>query len=162
MTISDIGAAAPARLTPRRDRLAVIATELGKTHTYAYAILAVAAVDARSGLVLAAAITVSEVVNAGLKHLFRRARPADMREPFGRKIEGRYSFPSAHAQDCVLFWGMLFLRADSGAARAGCVALIALICWARIHLRQHFASDVAGGIVVGGLLLAAVARLGYG
>ena len=67
------------------------------------------------------------------------------------------SFPSGHSMISVVFYGFvifyiwqvsrsLFFQVSSSTFF---IVLITLICWSRIYLGAHFASDVLAGIVAG-------------
>ena len=76
-----------------------------------------------------------------------------------------YGFPSGHAFGATLFYGALAVvmpslvprRAWSGILRVACVLMVALIGWSRIRLGAHWPSDVLGGWLWGGAMLALLA-----
>ncbi len=80
--------------------------------------------------------------------------------------ERSFSYPSSHAAIAVAFfalWAWL-LWADaaprSRRAAAAIVAALALaLCWSRLALGAHYATDVAGGALLGATLLAAGAAV---
>ncbi|MDQ3007765.1 MAG: phosphatase PAP2 family protein, partial [Chloroflexota bacterium] len=103
------------------------------------------------------------VVNILVKELIRRPRPAiDLVQVF--RILDSYSFPSGHVMFYVGFfdflWFLIFTQLRSSVARAFLLgflgSLILLIGISRIYLGQHWASDVLGAYLLGGLTLAAI------
>ena len=90
------------------------------------------------------------------KILFLRERPA------GEHLThaAGYSFPSGHAMLSLVFYGFIIyylltqVRNRQSKIAAGLlVFLILLIGVSRIYLNVHFATDVLGGFIMGGVLL---------
>ena len=108
----------------------------------------------------------SGVTNQLVKNIIQRPRPAlDIVDVFA--VLDSYSFPSAH----VMFYSILFgfvgyvvytlfqpslLRS---VLLSLCSTLILFVGLSRIHLGQHWASDVLGAYLLGGLILAGVILL---
>ena len=96
------------------------------------------------------------LLNMELKRYFARARP-DIAEML-RQAHG-YSFPSGHAMGSTVVLGALSYLAFRTATRwrwkaawlALAWTLIAAIALSRVYLGVHWISDVAAGIVAGGL-----------
>ncbi|MCW5736454.1 MAG: phosphatase PAP2 family protein [Enhydrobacter sp.] len=97
-----------------------------------------------------------------LKFLVGRTRPAFLEVASAISP----SFPSGHSLGSIVVYGFLaFVLARHGprgtlaiAAPAMLVALVLLIGFSRMFLSVHYASDVLGGFLVGGLwLLVAIA-----
>jgi membrane-associated phospholipid phosphatase len=112
--------------------------------------------------VLVAALLPS-VVNILVKELIRRPRPTiDLVQVF--RILDSYSFPSGHVMFYVGFFGFLWFliftllrRSLTRTLLLGLLgALILLVGISRIYLGQHWASDVLGAYLLGGLTLAAI------
>lgn len=113
-------------------------------------------------ITLVAAILPS-VINILVKELIRRPRPAiDLVHVF--RILDSYSFPSGHVMFYVGFfgflWFLIFTLLQRSAMRTLLLvllgALILLIGISRIYLGQHWASDVLGAYLLGGLTLAVI------
>ena len=106
---------------------------------------------------LAIAVGGGGLLNVALKSGYHRARPVYASEfhPHG------WSFPSGHAMDSLIAYGMLayFLAEQTSNPRLrrliGVVtaALVLSIGFARIYLGVHFLSDVVGGFAAGALWL---------
>jgi len=63
------------------------------------------------------------------------------------------SFPSGHAQNATVVWGIIAIRQRSWRVRAAILALIGLVAFSRLWCGVHWPVDVAGGLVIGLLLL---------
>jgi undecaprenyl-diphosphatase len=103
------------------------------------------------------------VVNVIVKDMIRRPRPTmDLVHVFN--ILNSYSFPSGHVMFYVGFfgfiWFLIFTILKHSWRRTLLLilfgSLIALIGISRIYLGQHWASDVLGAYLLGGLTLAAI------
>jgi membrane-associated phospholipid phosphatase len=75
------------------------------------------------------------------------------------------SFPSGHASNAVLSWGILAYiiyryakvdRYQGKLATAGVVAITLTVCIVSLIRRTHWFSDLLGGIFIGSALLVAV------
>jgi undecaprenyl-diphosphatase len=104
-------------------------------------------------LALALAVPPGMLLNALLKLMYERARPA-LDEPL--LVLDTYSFPSGHASAAVLFYGFVaacFVPRLSGwGARTACIAaallMPVLVGLSRIYLGVHFPSDVLAAMSV--------------
>ena len=93
-----------------------------------------------------------------LKALFARPRPYFERPLL---LEAYYSFPSGHAMEAVVLYGMLaylaVLALRTWWARAAIVfgtsLLVLLIGFSRMYLGVHYFSDVVAGFAAGGVWL---------
>jgi hypothetical protein len=101
-----------------------------------------------------------EALNEILKHLIQRPRP----EHSAILSSQSWSFPSAHAMESLIGYGMLayglFVLVSWPRRRLrylalGTTLLILLIGWSRIYLGVHYVSDVIGGYTAGLIWLAA-------
>lgn len=103
------------------------------------------------------------IVNLLVKELIRRPRPgADLVEVFS--VLDSYSFPSGHVMFYTGFFGFLgfvvFTVLKSSWKRTLLLILfgspIALVGFSRIYLGHHWASDILGAFLLGGLTLALI------
>ena len=108
-----------------------------------------------------AAVAGSAVLNHLLKGLFERPRP-HFEHPL--LIETSYSFPSGHAMESFVVYGVLahfaVLALRSWEPRVGVVfaatLLVVLIGFSRMYLGVHYFSDVIAGYAAGGVWLSAL------
>jgi membrane-associated phospholipid phosphatase len=101
------------------------------------------------------------LINVAVKEWIRRPRPTvDLVDVF--RILDSYSFPSGHVMFYIGFFGFLwflvFVLLESSWKRTLLLiilgSLIAFVGVSRIFLGQHWASDILGASLLGGLLLA--------
>jgi undecaprenyl-diphosphatase len=108
-----------------------------------------------------AAVGGSAVLAQLLKGLFARPRPF-FEHPL--LIETSYSFPSGHAMESLVVYGMLayfaVLALKTWRARTavvfGAALLVLLIGLSRMYLGVHYFSDVVAGYAAGGVWLSAL------
>jgi undecaprenyl-diphosphatase len=108
-----------------------------------------------------AAVAGSAVLNQLLKGLFARPRP-HFDHPL--LVETSYSFPSGHAMESFVVYGMLayfaVLALRTWESRVGVVLgaalLVVLIGFSRMYLGVHYFSDVIAGYAAGGVWLSAL------
>lgn len=108
-----------------------------------------------AGIVAISTTAISTV----LKLILRRNRPVT--EYVERMFFHTYSFPSGHAASTVPIFGMAaYLLAGLSGVHWALVAIVTLIPVlvgiSRVYLGAHFASDVAGGWLLGGAGLAVI------
>jgi len=116
--------------------------------------------DASIGVRTGLALLTSASFNGILKLVFRLPRPfwIDSRvQPW--TAEASYGLPSGHAQNAIVVWGYLADRLRRSWVTAAAFILIVGISISRMYLGVHFPTDVLGGWIVGGVLLAILVRL---
>jgi undecaprenyl-diphosphatase len=107
-----------------------------------------------------AALAGTVALNVLLKQIFERPRPVFV-DPI--IVETSYSFPSGHAMDSLVMYGMLayfaLLFIKSWRARMavlfGAALLVVLIGFSRLYLGVHYFSDVIAGFAAAGVWLSA-------
>jgi membrane protein DedA with SNARE-associated domain/membrane-associated phospholipid phosphatase len=144
----------------------LVVTAFGSLEAMVFLGVVVAAVLARGrrwtllGTWLAAVVG-SAVLDWLLKGLFQRPRP-HFAHPL--VVETSYSFPSGHAMESFVAYGMLayfaVLALRSWEARVavvcGAALLVVLIGFSRMYLGVHYFSDVIAGYAAGGVWLSAL------
>jgi membrane-associated phospholipid phosphatase len=108
-----------------------------------------------------AAVAGSALIDWLLKGLFQRPRP-HFAHPL--LVESSYSFPSGHAMESFVAYGMLaylavlWLRTWEArvAVICGAALLVVLIGFSRMYLGVHYFSDVIAGYAAGGVWLSAL------
>jgi membrane protein DedA with SNARE-associated domain/membrane-associated phospholipid phosphatase len=108
-----------------------------------------------------AAVAGSAVLNHLLKQLFERPRPY-FKHPL--LVETSYSFPSGHAMESFVVYGMLAYFAvlamrtweSRVAVVFGTTLLVVLIGFSRMYLGVHYFSDILAGYAAGGVWLSAL------
>ena len=113
-------------------------------------------------LVLAiAAILSTGAADSTAKRLVARPRPPmSVRVP--HVSAGGMSFPSGHTTDAVVFLVLPALLLAVGSRRrrvlylSGASVAVALVGWSRMYLGVHYATDIAGSLLLGTSLVAAL------
>jgi len=152
--------------TPSLTTFFLIVTAFGSIEAVGLLGVIVAAVLARRRQWLylgiwVAAVGGSVVLDRLLKDLFARPRPF-FEHPL--LLETSYSFPSGHAMESFVMYGMLayfaVLALESWRARTavvfGTALLVLLIGFSRMYLGVHYFSDVVAGYAAGGVWLSAL------
>lgn len=137
------------------DSIAMVLTQLGKPFSYLWLAAGLGFVDPPAALAVICLVLASEILNWVLKRWIRRPRPSPKSSTPVAEIEGKFAFPSAHAQLSAAVWGWLAASTGSEAAWLAALALIAAIGWSRLHLRHHYPTDIIAGWALGAATTAA-------
>jgi membrane-associated phospholipid phosphatase len=107
-------------------------------------------------------VVLLNLVVGGFKLMLGRTKP---RDGFDLLHAGGMSFPSGHASNAVLYWGILayiiyrYARVDRYQGRlatAGVITISLTVCIVSLIRRTHWFSDLLGGLFIGSALLVAV------
>ncbi len=112
------------------------------------------------GIRLVILLSISGAVSDALKILFHTPRPCWVSTDVSAYSSyPSFGFPSTHAQNAVVFFGLIAATLRKWWASAACIILIILIGLARVYQAVHFPSDIIGGYCAGLLLLVIFLRL---
>lgn len=144
------------RGNPHLDRVMTAATHAGEFSLIWHTSSLIRGVARnRHDQILALAIGIgaeSLIVNQGLKRLFRRPRPTRAGdERFDIRAPITSSFPSGHAS-AAAFAATTLIGWDGRRWAPLWATMAATVAVSRPYVRIHHASDVVGGVVVGGLM----------
>jgi membrane-associated phospholipid phosphatase len=107
-------------------------------------------------------VVLLNLVVGGFKLMLGRTKP---RDGFDLLHAGGMSFPSGHASNAVLSWGILAYiiyryakvdRYQGKLATAGVITISLTVCIVSLIRRTHWFSDLLGGLFIGSALLVAV------
>jgi membrane-associated phospholipid phosphatase len=107
-------------------------------------------------------VVLLNLVVGGFKLMLGRTKP---RDGFDLLHAGGMSFPSGHASNAVLSWGILAYiiyryakvdRYQGRLATAGVITISLTVCIVSLIRRTHWFSDLLGGLFIGSALLVAV------
>ena len=107
-------------------------------------------------------VVLLNLVVGGFKLMLGRTKP---RDGFDLLHAGGMSFPSGHASNAVLSWGILayiiyrYAKVDKYQGRlasAGVITISLTVCIVSLIRRTHWFSDLLGGLFIGSALLVAV------
>lgn len=105
------------------------------------------------------ALVLSVYINSLIKDVVALPRPfvyAD--DVVSLRTPEEFSFPSGHAQQAALFWGLVALHLRKRWFTALAAVIVLLIGFSRVYLGVHFPSDVVVGWALGAALALAYAR----
>ncbi len=113
----------------------------------------------RIGAGLAILFLISASVNAIAKALIGLPRPFTVDPSVMQLVAaGENGFPSGHTQGAMVVWSYLAVRFKKTWLWWLAGALILLIPLSRLYLGVHFPVDLAGGYVIGGMLVLAYSK----
>lgn len=111
------------------------------------------AVDERKGFKIGLTVLLSAWINITVKDAFMQPRPYNLDPSVQRAFEPDPGFPSGHAQNSTVFWGIVgsWMKLPAGIVVAILVPLV--VSFTRLYLGVHFPTDLFGGWAIGGLIL---------
>lgn len=108
------------------------------------------------GLRMGLMLMVSASINSFFKFLFRAPRPYWIDDRIiAYMTETSFGIPSGHAQNAVVFWGVIAAWVKRTWMWIIAIAAIALIGFSRMYVGVHFPHDVLLGWIVGIIILVA-------
>ncbi len=129
-------------------------TSLGSEYAYlALLPLVFWCVDERKGVRLGTVLLISAWSNGALKEFFAHPRPYHLDPSVGRAVEDSFGLPSGHAQGSLTFWGVLAAWIPKPWGIFLAIALPLAISFTRLYLGVHFPTDIAAGLLLGGIIL---------
>jgi membrane-associated phospholipid phosphatase len=110
----------------------------------------------RDGVMVAAGMAATSILNIALKGFYERQRPED-----ALIHEIGYSFPSGHAMGAMTFYSFLlyltvkstwqpWIKSCTGLLLLG---IIVAVGWSRVYLGVHYPTDVIAGFVAGAFIV---------
>ena len=120
-------------------------------------------VNYRLGARLGILLLLSSSINEALKNALMQPRPCEPRPEVCIDQADGYGLPSGHAQNAIVFWGVIAQWMGTAWGWIAAILLMLLIGISRIYLGVHFPTDVfmgwAIGIVILGLYIVLGARV---
>ena len=116
--------------------------------------------DTRLGMRMGILVLVSVAINGLLKMAIHDPRPywVTQQVELLTRPESTFGIPSGHAQNAVVFWGVLAAYINKTWAWVVAVIIMFFVGTSRMYLGAHFPTDVLFGWLVGAILLAVVLR----
>ncbi len=154
-------------LSPWLQNFMIAVSYIGNTSLVALGLIILAVVllwivDLRLEAIMVAAVSaVSSILNWLIKFIVARPRPSSSLVDVIQHAGGK-SFPSGHVMAYMAFWGLLFsfgiiLFKGNHWWRTALLIIsglfVVLVGPSRIYLGDHWATDVLGAYLIGGLLL---------
>jgi len=133
-------------------------TALGSAGTYIAAVCCVYwCIDEKKGLHLGLMTLISIWINLSLKWALDQPRPffAAYDPSVGMISERLGGFPSGHAQNTLVVLAIIGSWLTKKWAYIAAAFVCLLIGFSRVYLGVHFPTDIAGGWLIGGIVLAA-------
>ena len=117
-------------------------------------------VEVRLGMRMGVLILLSVMINALFKMVIHDPRPywVTPRVELLTRPESTFGIPSGHAQNAVVFWGLLAAYINKTWAWIVAAVLAFFVGVSRLYLGAHFPTDVLFGWLIGIVLLAAFLR----
>lgn len=129
-------------------------TQLGSEYFYlVFLPILIWCVDERAGIRFGLVFLFSAFANNAIKGAVRLGRPYTVDPAVQLAHESSTSFPSGHAQNSAMFWGLGASMFKKAWVTVLAVLMILTIAFTRIYLGVHYPSDIFGGWLVALVLL---------
>ena len=137
--------------SPALTSFLLVVTDLGSTAGYLFLLPIIWwGFSWKVGARIFVALVLSIYVNSLIKDSVALPRPFVYTDDLTNiRTPGEYSFPSGHAQQAAMFWGLLALHFRKRWFSALAAAIVFLIGFSRVYLGVHFPSDVVVGWTLG-------------
>jgi undecaprenyl-diphosphatase len=111
----------------------------------------------KTAIFFGAILAISVIANNLIKYSIRRIRP----ETSPIEDASWYSFPSGHAMNSLVFYGVLLFLANRSiknkklllVVNIAAPIFVALVGFSRVYLGAHYPTDVIAGFLAGGAIL---------
>ena len=145
--------------SPLLNQFFFVVTDIGSTAGY-LAMLPILwwAFSWKLGARLFVALVLSVYINTLIKDLVSLPRPFVYADIANLRAPGEFSFPSGHAQQAAVFFGLLALHFKKRWFTTVAALTVFLIGFSRVYLGAHFPSDVLAGWTLGAAIAWGYAR----
>jgi len=145
--------------SPLLNQFFFVVTDIGSTAGY-LAMLPILwwAFSWKLGARLFVALVLSIYINTLIKDLVSLPRPFVYADIANLRAPGEFSFPSGHAQQAAVFFGLLALHFKKRWFTTVAALTVFLIGFSRVYLGAHFPSDVLAGWTLGAAIAWGYAR----
>jgi len=145
--------------SPLLNQFFFVVTDIGSTAGY-LAMLPILwwAFSWKLGARLFVALVLSIYINTLIKDLVSLPRPFVYADIANLRAPGEFSFPSGHAQQAAVFFGLLALHFKKRWFTTVAALTVFLVGFSRVYLGAHFPSDVLAGWSLGAAIAWGYAR----
>ncbi|HRQ10751.1 MAG TPA: phosphatase PAP2 family protein [Trueperaceae bacterium] len=147
--------------SPALDRVMLLVTDVGSQEAYTVLLVfAYLAVDAAFGRRLGIVFLAGAFINELIKGAVQEPRPFEVNPAVARtsaalETAPGSSFPSGHAQQAALFWGLAAVHFRRAWFWVLAAVVVALVSVSRVYLGVHYPADVLAGLGLGVAVLLA-------
>lgn len=140
--------------SPMLDQFFIGISDLGSAYFYFAALPIICTmVNRKIGIRIALAILFSVLINSILKFIVGEPRPFHIDPSVAVVSEEGFGFPSGHAQQAALFWGLAIYYLQRWWVTVLATLFVALVGLSRIYLGVHYPTDIIGSLIIAALIL---------